>query len=222
MIYLRTIDHEKVWKFMFYQCMRTQRKRGGRKNRGDTDTFIRSDYDLVMESYKDWFGNQSQPPPEPANPVGKSAMAQYKAALRLIYKNQVAVGNCGKNWDQIWLGCLENLEVLVRNRRTANNKKNHVEKVDHEFSPYTVVEEYPKIEAEMWDRGNGSSTRTAYSWIRHRFCLLFSTSGILRCESIYKAELSDFLCLHMKKETDPHILLVMIMQIPSGKSSKYV
>jgi hypothetical protein len=36
------------------------------------------------------------------------------------------------------------------------------------------------------------------------------------------AELSDFLCLHMKKETDPHILLVMIMQIPSGKSSKYV
>jgi hypothetical protein len=96
MIYLRTIDHEKVWKFMFYQCMRTQRKRGGRKNRGDTDTFIRTDYDLVMESYKDCFGYQSQPPPEPANPVGKSAMAQYKAALRLIYKNQVAVGKCGK------------------------------------------------------------------------------------------------------------------------------
>ena len=101
-----------------------------------------------------------------------------------------------------------------------NNKKNHVEKLDHEFSPYTVVEEYPKIEAEMWERGNGTSIRSTYAWMRHRFCLLFSTSGILRCESLFKAELSDLLSLQMKKETDPHELMVMIMQIPSGKSSK--
>jgi hypothetical protein len=92
-------------------------------------------------------------------------LVQYKAAIREIYKYQVAKKVCSSNWDQIWLMCLETLQTLVKTRRAANNKKNHVEKLDHIFSPYTVVEEYPKIEAEMWERGNGTSTRSTYAWI---------------------------------------------------------
>ena len=59
--------------------------------------------------------------------------------------------------------------------------------------------------------------RSAYAYLRHRFCLLFSTSGILRCESLYKAELSDFLGLSYKQETDVHKFYMMIMQISTGK-----
>jgi hypothetical protein len=55
------LDHQKVWCFMFYQCMRPQRKRGGIKSRGETDIFVRADYDEVMATYKLWFTNQSQP-----------------------------------------------------------------------------------------------------------------------------------------------------------------
>jgi hypothetical protein len=213
--FAHNLDHTKVWKFMFYQCMRPKKKCGGPKNRANA-FFDRLDYDKVMAAYKDWFGNQSQPPPEPADPVGRSVMVQYKAAVQCIFQDQKAKKVCAASWEDIWPLCLKNLENLVKGRRAANNKKNHVEKLDHEFAPYTIVEEYPKIEAAMWERGNGTSRRSTYAWLRHRFCLLFSTSGILRCESLFKAELSDFLGLHMKKETDPHKLFLMIMQIPSG------
>jgi hypothetical protein len=217
------LESIKVWNFMFYQCMRPKRKQGGAKKRADgVDTFVRSDYEEVMASYKTWFEDQSEAPPEPADPVGKSMVAQYKAAIYHIYEDQCAKKVCSANWDQIWLAPIKNLETLVKERRASNNKKNHKEKLDHEFSPYTIVEEYPNIEAEMWERGNGTNTRSTFAWLRHRFCLLFSTSGILRCESLYKAELSDFLGLPMQNGPDPHQLSVMIMQIPSGKSSKYV
>jgi hypothetical protein len=67
----------RVFNFMFYQCMRSKRKRGGERNRADgVDTFVRSDYDEVMASYKTWFDDQSDGPPEPADPVGKSVVAQ--------------------------------------------------------------------------------------------------------------------------------------------------
>ncbi len=39
-----------------------------------------------------------------------------------------------------------------------------------------------------------------------------------RCESLYRAELSDFLGLDMKKPEDVHPLFLMISQIPQGKS----
>jgi hypothetical protein len=50
--------------------MRSKRKRGGERNRADgVDTFVRSDYDEVMASYKTWFDDQSDGPTEPADPV---------------------------------------------------------------------------------------------------------------------------------------------------------
>jgi len=212
------LESIKVWNFMFYQCMRPKRKQGGARKRADgVDAFVRSDYDSVMAAYKAWFEDQSVAPPEPDDPVGKSMVAQYKAAIYHIYEDQCAKKVCSATWDQIWLAPIKNLEILVKERRASNNKKNYKEKLDHEFSPYTIVEEYPNIEAEMWERGNGSNSRSTFAWLRHRFCLLFSTSGILRCESLYKAELSDFLCLRMKLREDPHQLSVMIMQIPLGK-----
>jgi hypothetical protein len=221
-LYVNNLESGKVWLFIFFQCMRPKRKRGGGKNRGDVETFVRAEYDQVMADYKEWFANQSVSPPEPPDPVGKSSLAQYKAAIHTIHNDQVAKKVCSASWDQIWLLPLQNLETLVKRRRVANDKANHKEKVDHEMTPYTIVEEYPNIEAEMWNRCNTPNTRSTFAWLRHRFCLLFSTSGILRCESLYKAELSDLLGLRMKKETDPHQLMVMIMQIPSGESTKCV
>jgi hypothetical protein len=216
--FTQNIDHVKVFLFMFYQCMRAKRKSGGKKTRANNaPAFDRQGYNKVMSDYKSWFADQSQPPPDPPNPVGRSVMVHYKAAIQSIYQEQKAKKVCSSSWEDIWPLCLKNLENLVKGRRAANNKKNYVEKLDHEFAPYTIVEEYPKIEAEMWERGNSTSRRSTYAWLRHRFCLLFSTSGILRCESLFKAELSDFLGLHMKKETDPHRLFLMIMQIPQGK-----
>ena len=138
------------------------------------------------------FADQPEAPPEPDDPVGESMVAQHEAAICHICEDQCAKKARSATWDQIWLAPTKNLKTSVKERRASNNKKSCVEKLDHELSPHAIVEECPNVEAEMWERGNGSNCRSALAWLRHRFCLLFSASGILRCESLCKAELSDF------------------------------
>jgi hypothetical protein len=82
-----------------------------------------------------------------------------------------------------------------------------------------IVEQYCMIEEALWQHGS-QNKRSAASGLRHRYCLLHLTSGILRCESLYRAELSDFLGLLVpKKPTDPHDMWLMITQIPQGKTN---
>ena len=56
--------------------------------------------------------------------------------------------------------------------------------------------------------------------IRNRFLFLFSTSGILRGESVMSAELSDLLCVENKHAKDSHPYLILCMGIPEGKTTK--
>ena len=46
---------------------------------------------------------------------------------------------------------------------------------------------------------------------------MHTTSGILRYESLYKGELSDFLCFNVQKPEDPHEVFLMITQLAFGK-----
>jgi hypothetical protein len=213
--YAYSLDDTKVYKFIFYQAMRPQKKRGGLGVL--REKFDRAAYDNVMAVYEDWFDDTSLPPPEPDKPVGERCIAQYKTVIKWIYKDQVAQRVCSITWAQIWTLPLENLHGLVKVRRPSIDKRNYVEKVDQDFAPYQCVEQFPDIEKELWTRGSGS-IRSAFAWLRHRFCLLFTTKGILRCESLQKAELSDFLGLRMKPlQRDVHPLYVMIMGMPTGK-----
>ncbi len=94
---------------------------------------------------------------------------------------------------------------------------NYMEKLNHEFAlNQAIAEDFPKIEEALWEKGvlNYHST---YTYLRHYFCLLFSTSGIIRCESLYKVEFSDWFGLSYKQETDVHAFFMMIMQISTGK-----
>jgi hypothetical protein len=89
--------------------------------------------------------------------------------------------------------------------------------VSHEFSPYLAVERFPEIESYMWERGE-SGQRFVFSWLRHRMCLLFTTSAILRCKSLFKAELSDLLCIRYKALKDVHTMHAVVMQMMTVKS----
>jgi hypothetical protein len=219
--YSKVLSQYKVYRFIFYQAFRNAKKRGGtREVRASGAKFIRSDYDLVMLKYQAWLtSNDGTAPPEPSKPVGKQTIDQYKAVLRWIYKNQTAQRVLGAVWDQIWTLPCTQLHQVVKERRSAVKKLNYEEKLEAEFAPYIAVEQYDKIEEDLWKRGD-TNIRSACAWLRHRFCLLYTTSGILRCESLYRAELSDFLGLVMKKPEDVHPLYLMISQIPQGKSSK--
>ena len=210
-----TLKYEYVYPFFFYQVMRGQRKRGGRKTSAGV-VFDADDYDAVMLDNADWYRSKVGLPPTPDNPVGDSTISMYKTVLKNMWKEQKALGNNGRTWHEIWLIHLENLHKWVKKRQPEWNKRNYKEKVDNDFAPYQAAEHFHRIEDEMWRRGHGS-IKSGFAWIRHRFCMLFTTSGILRCESLFKAELSDFLGLTLKKETDSHMIYIMIMQMATGK-----
>jgi hypothetical protein len=217
--YAKVLSQYKVYRFMFYQCFRDQKKRGGSKEtRASGNNFVRANYDEVMAKYMAFLtSHDGSAPPEPANPVGKQTIDQYKAVLRWVYKTQTARRVLSLVWDQIWTLPCEQLHKVVKERRSAMKKLNYEEKLEAEFAPYTAVMQYDQIEEDLWKRGD-TNIRSACAWLRHRFCLLYTTSGILRCESLYRAELSDFLGLDMKKPEDVHPLYLMISQIPQGKS----
>ena len=81
-----------------------------------------------------------------------------------------------------------------------------------------MVGSYNDIEDTLWDDSDGRSWRQTVANLRHRYCLLFLTSGVLRCESLHKADLSDHLAFYLpQREQDIHPMLMLIMQIPEGK-----
>jgi hypothetical protein len=143
-------------------------------------------------------------------------MDQYKAVFQNLHKQQSAQRVMSSHWEQIWTLPLENLHKLVKKRRQSVRKATSAENLEAGFAPYAAVDKYDKLEDELWDRGQGSH-RSAGMWLRHRYCMLHTTSGILRCELIYRAELSDFLDLTLQKKEDSHQLTVMITQLPAGK-----
>jgi hypothetical protein len=206
---------KKVYLYMFYQAMRPQQKQGGRGgNPGHGwDT---AEYKVVLESYRVWMQNPTGPPVGPAKPIGVSQFVHYMLGIKEYWEDLCAQGSCNLSWDLLWTLPLKNLHKYVKNRKETVRRANYMEKLDHAFAPYQAIEDFPKIEEALWEKGAGNY-RTAYAYLRHRFCLLYSTTAILRCESLYKAELSDLLGLSYKQETDVHAFFMMIMQISTGK-----
>ena len=220
--YRRTLEASKVYRFMFYQAMRGKKRRGGKpkpSERQQKCAFDEPLYRATMAKYEHWFESPHQSPDEPDNPVGESTIALYKTVIRNLYKEQTANRALTSTWDQIWTLPLLNLHNLVKIRRPAMEKRNYKEKFEHEFAPYEIAVEFPRIEAATWSQGQ--CNRSAAAWIRHRFCLLFSTTGVLRCESLYRAELSDLVGLWTKSQSDVHHIYILILQIALGTLSNF-
>lgn len=89
--------------------------------------------------------------------------------------------------------------VLVSNRKKIEAKKNYKEKWSHELSPFGLVDEVTNI-AEHLFKKNCNSGAFCQSSIRDMFTFLFSHNGILRGESLFRAELSDICSLWLKDE----------------------
>jgi hypothetical protein len=206
---------KKIYLYMFYQAMRPQRKRGG-KGGNQGHGWDTAEYNHVLQTYSSWMQNPTGPPVGPAKPIGISQFVHYMMGVKEYWEDLCARDYCKLSWDLLWTLPLKNLHKYVKSRKESVRRANYMEKLDHEFAPYQAIADFPKIEEAFWEKG-ALNNRSAYAYLRHRFCLLFSTSGILRCESLYKAELSDFLGLSYKQETDVHAFYMMIMQISTGK-----
>ena len=122
-------------------------------------------------------------------------------------------------WEQIWNVHCEELATLMKKRKAHIARARYEEKVDHQFSSYKALGEVDSIEAELHRRCCNASLRQAFSALRNRFVFLFSMKGILWCESLYKAELSDLLHVSNKAPKDVHPFAILIMQIAISKTN---
>jgi len=213
------VTYKKVYMFMFYQAFREKKSKRGRWRSGQP----RFDKAACQELFGPYHQNSQlalnvEEFPLPHQPIGYSTFKQYRMAIKTLYDEQVQTNMQSTPWDHIWQKSLKVLEKHVRDRLVMVNRAQHKEKYNHSFAPYGMVEDYPKMESVMFENADSSHPRSLCTALRHRYCLLHLTSGILRCESLYRAELSDFFCLtHPKVTRDVHQPLLMISQISVGK-----
>lgn len=206
---------------MFYQSFREQKARGSNKEeRFNKTTHSEILVAFVAHQRADTTGAGYYPTPK--NPVSQSTFDQYKATFRLIYKSQKTKRVLSSLWDEIWLTGLDDLHAHVKERKAAVKKQTQAEKVSGEFALYSIVERHDNIEQVLWNdiSSAGMHCQSVCCGLRHRHCLLHLTRGILRCESLYRAELSDFIGLRPpQREHNVNPMFPMINQISIGKTT---
>ena len=191
------------------------RSRHHKKKKG----FDLEEYDRIMDT---WVGNRQGAhigsPPEPILGICKSTMAQYKNVIKTIFKDQVSRKRNNDTWEHIWTQNVERLEKRVKTRKARSHKNNYQEKMEADFSPYTAVTRLEDLESKTWEQGY-PSVRSAAAALRNRYVFLHTTSGVLRYESLARADLSDYMSLYVEKPEDLHPIMVMITQLPFGKTN---
>ena len=216
------LTKDRVYRFMYYQAFREKKKSGGKRRAQDQPAFDLEGYNgIISRLSSPGSGDDATAYPAPLNPINPCTFDQYKATFRRIYSVQKAKGYLAAQWDDIWTRDLNDLRKHVLNRAPKRKKETYQEKVTGEFSPYTYVGNFDSIEQELWNSSTANAGhRCIAAGLRHRYCLLHLTSGILRSESLYRAELSDFCGVFVPgNDRDAHQMFLMVNQIPFGKTN---
>ena len=217
------VNSESSYTFIIYQSFRSQRRRGGKRSGtdGDSNGFSPQDYERVMSSFSGMsnVATDFRRVPEPENPLQRQAISQYKAVLRQLWMGQVARKETNTSWDLIWGQHHQVLVDMVKKRKARIAKANYSEKLDSVASPYAAIQMLPDIEKTLWNKGLGPNSKSQLAWLRHRFCFLYTFKGVLRHESLQKAELSDLMCVSFKQNRDPHPVFISVLQLATGKTN---
>jgi hypothetical protein len=123
---------------------------------------------------------------------------------------------------EIWKSPLDDLAKQVKGRVPYVRRATYQEKIAASFYSYSTVERYNAIEDALWEEcGRAHGPRELASKLRHRYCATHTASGILRCESLYRAEWSDLLCITAPRtDTDVHPIDKMVNVLAEGKTNK--
>ncbi len=150
--------------------------------------------------------------------IGHSCMKQYWAAVIDLHTRQWQYGSRTAPKIPLMTPEIKALMDNVKTRKKRIAKKNFEEKLTCEFSPYACVSEVPSIEKVLFDH-HGATQVYGISALRDRFCFNMTTSGILRGESLFKADLSDLCDLIHKDTTNGQEVHIMVMRIAIGKTN---
>lgn len=216
------VTSEKLLDFLLYQVCRSRQRVGGLSGESGRRGFNHEEYDKLKVDYQDhynvWQTNDNYRMPDPGDGgIGVSAMIQYRAALKGLYEQQRQQDHTLGSWGSVCSYHAKRLFRLVSHRKARMNRENFREKTQHEFSGYHAMDQYENIENEFWKGTFHSSMKSAFPYMRYRMLFLFTTAGVLRNESLMKAELSDFQGLTVRKETDIDPIYVMITVLKEGR-----
>jgi len=226
-----TVTEEKLFGFLHYQSRRPlcprrkkssycKRKVGRRSNADegmDEDLNLEDDDGIFNEAEYDFYMQ-----PENINfcarkPVGYSVINHYMCAILDLHQQQIDNGCNNITKEQLRSNRIRKLLANVKVRKTTIARENFEERLTGEFSPYTSVNEIPRLEQGLFDRSKNSLLRSLPS-LRDRYALLQTISGILRGESMIKADLSD-LCdlMHNHSSRTAYPIHIVVMRIAQGK-----
>lgn len=211
------LDANKVSLYIFYQCAREMKPRGGGKKK--TPDFDLTDFHRITGAFRANMSSRTINFPVPTKGVGVSVLRQHKAVIRQIYDDQVLRKAMSRPWDHIWTSHCERLLNMIKGRKPLQRKANNSEKAfDCDINPYRSAMAYPDVEEMFWMRGMSKGAFQAAVDLRSRSVLTYSTSAILRYDSLQWTDLSDFLAVRLQRKQDPHPALYMINEIPRGKT----
>ncbi len=111
---------------------------------------------------------------------------------------------------------VKKLLANVKVQKTTIAKENFEERLTGEFSPYTRVNEIPRLEQGLFEK-NKNSSLCSLSTLRDQYALLQAISGILRGQSMIKADLPDLCDLMHQHSSQTYPIHILVMRIAQGK-----
>ena len=163
---------------------------------------------------------------EPKKGVGFSTMVTTKAAIKKLWLSQVEGTPLLSMEDEIFGLTFTKMMNIVKERKIRQARLNYVEKVDKDSAPMESVSHINVLEQSLFDHGVSTSgkfkasQKSVHSSLRNRFIFLCTTCGVLRGESMFKAELSDLYNIAVTQKKDPHPFMILILQISAGKMNQ--
>ena len=235
------LDAPRVHGFMTYTAFRRQKTRKGkRKNIGPTEP-VKTPFNadecnrinrLIMNNNledTDDLLYKLTPRDEKGkcSGVGYSSMNIHLSALKKRFKSDVDNELNDHDEDIVFGVQVKGLVKIVTERTPRQRKEQHVEKIDKDSSPMLAVQHVFNLEDFFYQMGVSDMTKArppsnkaVHSSLRHRFIFLFTVNGLLRGESVFKAELSDLFNLSVKRKDDIHDLSILMLQMATGKTNK--
>ena len=160
-----TVTSDKLYAFLCYQAFRNQRKRGGGKRQSDGSRpkaeFDPQEFEGIFTRYGAAVNSMDgEPIPDPEKPVGYDTVHTYKCVARNIWLSQVSRGANLFSWDLIYDARCRELLSMVKSRRQRIRRANFEEKLDHEFTPFTSLDQVGQVESWIWNHGKHSTRQS--------------------------------------------------------------
>jgi hypothetical protein len=220
-----TVTEEKLFGFLHYQSrrpVRPRRKKSSYRKKSYNTPTVTDENDnpeddgIFNETEYDYYMSPQNINLCASKPVGYSVINHYMCSILDLHQQQVDNGCNNITKEQLRSNRIRKLLANVKVRKTSIAKENFEERLTGEFSPYTSVSEIPRLERGLFERNKTSSLRSLSS-LRDRYALLQTISGILRGESMIKADLSDLCDLVHNHSSQSYPIHILVMRIAQGK-----